>query len=83
MSYASLVLGKNWCHYEWPEYVSVSHLMSAEPARRYVPERTCHLEFINQNERDSVGDGVCSNCGNSWDWVGDYCSCCGAKAVEE
>lgn len=79
MSYTSLVLGKNWCHYEWPEYVSVSHLMSAEPARRYVRERTCTMEDCDQDGY-MVPESLCA-CGifaeTDWneDYFGDgYCS---------
>ncbi|GAA6488442.1 hypothetical protein [Gordonibacter urolithinfaciens] len=83
MSYASLVLGKNWCHYEWPEYVSVSHLMSAEPARRYVRERTCTMEDCDQDgymvPESLCGDGFCSQCWGIIDVEDKFCRHCGAR----
>lgn len=85
MSYASLVLGKNRGHYEWPEYVSVSHLMSAEPARRYVRERTCYMNEYDAEGYtvpDSIfGDGYCSECAGIIAVEDRYCPHCGAKVV--
>ena len=41
----------------------------------FVRERTCYC--VNEDEQD-----VCSECGESWDYVQNYCSNCGAKVVK-
>lgn len=51
---------------------------------RFVRERTCRIEYVDQNESDPVGIAVCSECGsNSFEvWgIGSYCPNCGARVV--
>lgn len=47
-------------------------------------ELTCHVEYVNQNESDSVGVAICSECGSNGFEIqnSNYCSYCGAKVVE-
>ena len=81
MSYASLVLGKTWRDCEWPEFVSVSHIMSAEPARRYIRERTGHLEeqYEGFPSHHLTMLGRCSECGERIEVEHNFCFNCGAE----
>ena len=49
----------------------------------YIPERTCRVELVDQNESDPVGVAICSECGsNGFEMQNsNYCSYCGAKVV--
>lgn len=96
--HTNLILGANWAHDEWPEYVEVTHEGGAG-GRRYVPKRTCSMAY------DSVCENyVCSCCGTRFaipvyeiarpcgpgqnDFtIGyrnlKYCPNCGARIVKE
>ena len=83
---------QRWERGEWPEYITVSHEGMREPKRRYVPERTCRIEY------DFVHcDYICSECGEWFETGGvlrslhngevehvsfKFCPSCGAKVVE-
>lgn len=92
MSHTNMVLG-SWRLDEWPEYVTVSHDGMREPGRRYVPERTCRMEYDTVHH-----DYVCTACGERYDSgtytsVSDddkfllkpmrFCANCGARVVDE
>lgn len=92
MSHTNMVLG-SWGRDEWPEYVTVSHDGMREPGRRYVPERTCTIDY------DAVHlDYVCSRCGERYEYdmyaavnyddgtvfmTMRYCPNCGSRVVDE
>lgn len=92
MSNTSMKLGA-WWRGKWPEYISVSHDGAREEGRKYVPERTCRMEY------DRVHcDYACTACGERYESdmyasvAGDdrilikqmrYCTHCGARVEEE
>lgn len=81
MSNTNMVLG-SWRRDEWPEYITVSHDGMREPGRRYVPERTCHKEWV-PGTVGGTSVPVCSNCGRGWEAAERYCANCGARVVDE
>ena len=95
MSNTNLVLGC-WKSQEWPECVTVSHEGMRELGRRYVPERTCKMEFQTGADNPRRGWWQCSECGglcdstvNGWNAAKkqmnppSYCANCGAMVVAE
>lgn len=50
----------------------------------YVAERTCRIEFRDQNESDPVGIMTCSECDSCLESCSNaaYCPWCGAKVVD-
>ena len=66
------------CDHEEP-YVVDGHVFYGRKAVRYVPERTCRIDFDEE-----VGCWRCSECG--WELAPDeeqFCPMCGAKVVTE
>lgn len=82
MPFTNLTLGDNWPRGEWPEHVDVMH-EGAGDSLRYVPERTCTMDYCCEYDAECVADGKCSVCGE-WQYHGvvDYCPHCGARVVD-
>lgn len=85
MSHTNMILGR-WRADEWPEYVEVSHEGMREASRRYVPERTCKMEYEDEWSGDELYPTEaysCSACGRmTLEGKPRYCPGCGAKVVE-
>ena len=74
---------------DFPEAM-VAVRMATKERVRYVPERTCHMSFIDEYETASGEEEYlceCSECGSQeWEPARDlplYCRNCGRKAVDE
>lgn len=79
MSHTNLVLGGNWHHDEWPEFVDVGH-DGASDSKIYVSERTCkRVDIYSLFFREHYKG--CSVCHNPLDVLDRYCSRCGAKVI--
>ena len=72
-----MLFGGGWGIGEWPDHIEVVHDACRCESRTYVPERTCHVEHIDD-------DSFHLSCGHEaagcvWP---SFCPCCGAKVVE-
>ena len=81
MSFTNLSLGHNWEADEWPEHVEVDHDDGrGDGPRRYVPERTCHVERVSTPYH--AGPPRCSACMMPLEPLVNYCPYCGARLGE-